>query len=144
MFKQKTFVRPPKAPLKPLERQPNYSAPQFSGPVLKDEPVRSPAYRRAVASLVCYRCKVPDFSNACHGDIGKGMAMKSCDLTCWPGCVDRPGVVGCHTFVGRLMSREDRRAFELHAAADTQAALILKSHEDHKLRALLVKLGLVR
>jgi hypothetical protein len=112
----------------------------------KIEPVRSPAYRKEVAAMRCFRCKLAGFTQACHGDADKGMSLKTCDLTCWPGCGPRVGNPGCHEFVGRMMTREQRREFEALAAAATQAELILKSSEpgEHKLRATLRAVGLVR
>lgn len=91
-------------------------------PLPKERPVRSEAYRRAVASLPCALCGIEGYSNACHGDAGKGLSIKSGDLTCWPGCVDRPGVIGCHSRIGALaeLAREERRAFERRLAISTQ------------------------
>lgn len=105
--------------------------------------VRSEPYRRYIASLPCYRCGVHGYSQAAHADEGKGMGIKTDDLTCYPLCSSRPGSIGCHYFVGRNMERNERRGFEQAGAAWAQAELIRQSQEDKKLRELLVKLGVL-
>jgi len=90
--------------------------------VSKAAPVRSEAYRRAVASLPCVICGVPGYSQAAHGSAGKGMAIKACDLTCFPACASRPGVVGCHAALdqGAMFTKAVRHELEPAWAADTQ------------------------
>lgn len=90
--------------------------------VEKSAPVRSEAYRRAVASLPCAICKVPGHSQAAHANTGKGMGLKACDLTCFPACGPRPGIQGCHAALdqGALFPRTVRRELEPVWAADTQ------------------------
>jgi len=106
-------------------------------------------YRRYVASLPCWRCGIEDYSNACHADAGpnggKGMMLKACDLTCFPGCVDRPGINGCHSIIGNntRMSRADKHETERVAAEKTQATLIEMSAGDAKLRKVLERVGLL-
>ena len=91
-------------------------------PVTKDAPVRSEAYRRAVASLPCAICGVPGYSQAAHANHGKGMGMKACDLTCFPACGPRPGFQGCHAALdqGALFTKAARRELEPVWAADTR------------------------
>jgi hypothetical protein len=91
-------------------------------PVTKDAPVRSEAYRRAVASLPCAICGVPGYSQAAHANQGKGMGMKACDLTCFPACGPRPGFQGCHAALdqGALFLKAVRRELEPVWAADTR------------------------
>ena len=91
-------------------------------PVTKDAPVRSEAYRRAVASLPCAICGVPGYSQAAHANQGKGMGMKACDLTCFPACGPRPGFQGCHAALdqGALFPKAVRREMEPVWAADTR------------------------
>ena len=91
-------------------------------PVTKDAPVRSEAYRRAVASLPCAICGVPGYSQAAHANQGKGMGMKACDLTCFPACGPRPGFQGCHAALdqGALFLKAVRREMEPVWAADTR------------------------
>lgn len=91
-------------------------------PVPKDEPVRSEAYRRAVASLPCIICGVWGYSQAAHANTGKGMGTRACDLTLFPACCARPGEVGCHARLdhGALFTKLVRRELEPVWAADTQ------------------------
>lgn len=93
----------------------------------KSAPVRSEEYRRAVATLPCVICGVPGYSQAAHANTGKGMGIKACDLTLFPACADRPGVVGCHTKLdqGALFSKAARRTLESVWAADTQRKIKL-------------------
>ena len=95
--------------------------------VPKDAPVRSEAYRRAVASLPCAICGVPGYSQAAHANQGKGMGMKACDMTCFPLCTVHPVadgtlVQGCHERFdqGALFSKLVRRDLEQAWIADTQ------------------------
>ena len=94
--------------------------------VAKAAPVRSEAYRRAVASLPCAICKLPGHSQAAHANTGKGMGLKACDLTCFPACGPRPGMQGCHAALdqGALFSKAVRRALEPVWAADTQRRIL--------------------
>lgn len=113
--------------------------------VAKDDPVRSKEYRRYVAALPCYRCGAVGRSQAAHGDEGKGMAIKSSDLTCWPGCGPFGDYPGCHYVVGTsgAFTREHRREYEKLAALATIETLREMSLSDAKLRAVLVKVGLL-
>lgn len=90
--------------------------------IAKDAPVRSEAYRRAVASLPCAICGVHGYSQAAHANTGKGMGMKACDLTCFPACGPRPGFQGCHAALdqGALFLKAVRRELEPVWAADTR------------------------
>lgn len=90
--------------------------------IAKSKPIRSEAYRRAVASLPCVICGYPAPSQAAHGSDGKGMGLKACDLTIFPACADRPGVRGCHSKLdqGALFSKAVRRTLEPVWAADTR------------------------
>lgn len=88
----------------------------------KAKPMRSEAYRRAVASLPCVICGVPGYSQAAHANTGKGMGLKACDLTCFPACCPRPGIQGCHAALdqGALFTKAARRELEPVWAADAQ------------------------
>lgn len=90
--------------------------------VHKDAPVRSEAYRRAVASLPCAICGIYGYSQAAHANTGKGMGLKACDLTLFPACCARPGEQGCHARLdqGALFTKAVRRELEPAWAADTQ------------------------
>ena len=111
----------------------------------KEKPVRSEKYLRAVASLPCWLCGIEDYSQACHGDEGKGMGIKSSDLTAWPGCAPHDGLPGCHYTIGSTgtYTRDERRILEKQAAQETQLALIEKSINDLKLRNVLESIGLI-
>lgn len=126
--------------------------------VPKGEPVRSEPYRRLVASLPCYRCRIGGYTQAAHGDMDKGMGIKACDLTCWPGCgphwipgnialVGRAAIInpGCHWLVGTSghMTRDERREFETDAAASTRLALLVIAQDDAKVRKILQDVGLL-
>lgn len=91
----------------------------------KDNPVRSEAYRRLVAQLPCWLCRIPGYSQAAHADEGKGLGMKSDDRTCYPLCGPRPGTQGCHYEVGTggKYSKEARRRLERWAGKDTREAI---------------------
>lgn len=93
----------------------------------KESPVRHEGYRRLVAMLSCAHCGVVGFSQAAHADFGKGAHCKSSDLTCYPACCDRPGVVGCHSMIGSRgsMTRDQRRALEAQYAKDTREIILL-------------------
>ena len=97
-----------------------------AAPIPKAAPVRSEAYRRAVATLPCAICGVPGYSQAAHGSEGKGMGIKACDLTLFPACCDRPGVRGCHSLLdqGALFTKAVRRELEPVWAADTRRKLL--------------------
>lgn len=111
--------------IKPIAAKANYatvSRDVGAAPITKAAPVRSEAYRRAVASLPCAICNVPGHSQAAHANTGKGMGLKACDLTCFPACGPRPGIQGCHAALdqGALFTKAVRRELEPVWAADTQ------------------------
>ncbi len=93
-----------------------------AAPIPKAAPVRSEAYRRAVATLPCAICGVAGHSQAAHANTGKGMGIKACDLTLFPACCDRPGVRGCHSQLdqGALFTKAVRRELEPVWSADTR------------------------
>lgn len=64
--------------------------------VPKDAPVRSEAYRRAVASLPCAYCGIEGYSQHAHENDGKGARLKVDDRRAMPLCCSRPGIEGCH------------------------------------------------
>ena len=98
-----------------------------AAPIPKAAPVRSEAYRRAVASLPCINCKVPGYSQCAHSNSGKGAGIKASDLDSFPLCTVHPGadgglVQGCHERFdqGALFSKAVRRELEPVWAADTR------------------------
>ena len=64
--------------------------------VAKAAPVRSEAYRRAVASLPCAYCGIEGYSQHAHENDGKGARLKVDDRRAMPLCCSRPGIEGCH------------------------------------------------
>ena len=108
-------------------RAPQPVATTSAEPVTKDAPVRSEAYRRAVASLPCINCGVPGHSQCAHSNSGKGAGIKASDLDSFPLCTVHPGadgrlVQGCHENFdqGALFAKAVRREMESLWAADTQ------------------------
>ena len=98
-----------------------------AAPIPKAAPVRSEAYRRAVASLPCINCGVPGYSQCAHSNSGKGAGIKASDLDSFPLCTVHPGadgrlVQGCHENFdqGALFTKAVRRELEPAWAADTQ------------------------
>lgn len=87
-------------------------SPCYRPPIPKDAPVRSEDYRRFVAAQPCFGCGIDGFSQAAHPNQGKGLALKTCDLKCFPLCGPHFGLIGCHQQhdlridVGRDESRE--------------------------------------
>ena len=98
-------------------------------PVPKGRYVRSEAYRRLVAALPCAHCGIEGHSQAAHTDMGKGLSLKACDLTCYPACGPHwqgaSVTPGCHWLIGTSghYARADRRELEGRYAAQTRAIL---------------------
>ena len=128
MLKRSGFKRPQRFERGPIVHKPLATPVVYAvignsvAAMPKVAPVRSEAYRRAVAALPCVICLTQGFSQAAHANTGKGMGMKACDLTLFPACADRPGWRGCHSRLdqGALFSKDVRRALEPVWAADTQ------------------------
>lgn len=114
----------PGVPALPFPRVPAAQRPILSLP--KDRPFRSETYRRLVAALPCAHCKRPGPSQCAHSDsAGKGMGIKSSDLSCFPACADSPGRQGCHSLLGSSgkFTREQRTTLETKYAAETRVLL---------------------
>lgn len=102
-----------------------------AAPIRKADPVRSEAYRRAVAGLRCIHCGVLGYSQCAHANTGKGGSLKVCDLQSFPLCTVHPGpdgvlVQGCHERFdqGALFSKETRRALEPAWIESTQRKIL--------------------
>lgn len=95
-------------------------------PVQKLTLVRSEAYRRLVASMPCILCGIEGFTQHAHGNMGKGMALKTCDLFAFPLCCTRPGEIGCHAKLdqGALFAKAARRTVEMEWARRTVLAIV--------------------
>lgn len=115
----------------------------------KDNPLRSEDYRRYVAALPCWLCHIEGWSQAAHADQGKGAMLKTDDRTCFPACGPHPvaGMIdpGCHHLIGSTgrLGRDERRALELRAGAETQQALRDRAATDTVLRTLLIRIGVM-
>ena len=92
-----------------------------AAPVPKAAPVRSEAYRRAVASLPCIACGIQGYSQAAHLP-PEAKGMKQSDLLTFPLCCTRVGIPGCHQDYDqyRLFPREAAMTVGRAWAADTQ------------------------
>lgn len=146
----KRSLPPPRKPAKVIEYQPRPRTPaqpvlvtdgkaRMVVPIPKAQPLRSEEYRRLVASLPCVLCKIEGYSNACHSDDGsKGCGTKSSDATCYPGCVSRPGIVGCHERIGTLreIPRDQRRELEALWANQTRMKLREMAASDAAVRKI--------
>ena len=77
-------------------RAPEPVASEPAARVEKSAPVRSEAYRRAVASLPCAYCGIEGYSQHAHENDGKGARLKVDDRRAMPLCCSRPGIEGCH------------------------------------------------
>ncbi|MFZ2306828.1 MAG: hypothetical protein WAW73_20330 [Rhodoferax sp.] len=97
----------------------------FSPRVFPKEPKpwRSESYRRLVASLECYHCRIHGHSQAAHPNTGKAKGKKACDSLIFPMCT--VGGNDCHGRFDqyRLVSRADMPAYEEAAARWTVATL---------------------
>jgi len=102
-------------------RAPHPVATTPAEPVTKDAPVRSEAYRRAVASLPCIACGIQGYSQAAHLP-PEAKGMKQSDLLTFPLCCTRVGIPGCHQDYDqyRLFPREAAMTVGRAWAADTQ------------------------
>ena len=112
-----------------LKKPPNLAQVSLStpaAPVEKESPLRSEAYRRAVASLPCIHCGIEGYSQCAHANTGKGTGTKSSDTESFPLCACQPGRRGCHSLFdqGALFSKEARRAKEAEWAAKTRLQIL--------------------
>ena len=97
-------------------------------PIPKENAITSPAYQSAVRRLPCIRCGIQGFTQFCHSDEGKGMAIKTDDRRGWPGCGPHGTEPGCHWYVGTSgnLKQSERRALEADYAARTRAMVEAK------------------
>src|SRR4051812_19019750 len=66
----------------------------------KENAIQHEGYMRLVRLLPCANCGIEGYTQFCHADQGKGMALKTDCRRGWPGCGPRPGVPGCHYLIG--------------------------------------------
>lgn len=90
-----------------------------AGSIPKENPVRSEAYRRLVASMPCKQCHVQGYGQAAHPPPA-GKAIKQDDRGCFSLCTTRAGpqgaIEGCHP-------KFDSYKLMPHDAAVKQAAI---------------------
>lgn len=86
----------------------------------KPHTFRSAKLREVVAGLPCVCCGRVGFTQAAHGNQGKGMSIKVSDAMIAALCQF------CHAELdqGRTMDKAERRAFVLEMVAKTYVALI--------------------
>ena len=111
-----------------LKKPPNLAQVSLStpaAPVEKENPLRSEAYRRAVASLPCIHCGIEGYSQAAHLP-PEAKGMKQSDLLTFPLCCTRVGIAGCHQDYDqyRLFPRAAAMAVGRAWAADTQRRIL--------------------
>lgn len=107
------------------------------------EPVRDEGYRRLVAALPCIVCTHVGASQSAHGNRGKGLGLKTSDLTCFPAC--HAGANDCH---GRWDRYEFGAAWQAEQepllAEATQRKLIEQAATDPKSRRVLERVGILQ
>jgi hypothetical protein len=108
------------------------------------EPVRDEDYRRLVAALPCSFCKIEGASQAAHGNRGKGLGLKTCDLTTFPACHE--GAKGCHAKFDRygFGPADEQAAIAQTMAGRTRLALIVRAQDDPHARKVLLRVGILR
>ena len=114
--------REPPAVVQRVERAGTYSG-TTTGPEPKEPaPVRDEGYRRWVASLPCFECRIHGYSQCAHPNSGKAKGVKLGDDGCFPMCCDRPGVKGCHSRFDQyeIVSHSDMPDYERRALEWTQ------------------------
>lgn len=92
----------------------------------KENPVRSEAYRRLVASLPCANCGRVNHSQHAHTNAGKAKAMKNDDRDAMPLCADDYGIRGCHSrfdAYALFLDRAEHVAMGKQWAAQTRAQI---------------------
>lgn len=120
-FKRKQYTPQPSPP--PSRGRAVHNGPAATRAEPKDpKPVRDETYRRLVAALPCFECRIENFSQAAHPNSDKAKGRKQSDLSCFPMCATRPGIPGCHFRYdqGQLIERGARAAYEERAKEWTQ------------------------
>lgn len=123
-FKRPEYKAPPRAPLAKGRKVDN--GPASTAPAPKEpKPIRDETYRRLVAALPCFECRVEGFSQAAHPNSDKAKGRKQSDLDCFPLCCTRPGVPGCHAAFDqyKLIERAAMPAYEARAKEWTQTMI---------------------
>lgn len=90
------------------------------------KPMRSRAYREAVASLECYHCRLHGHSQAAHPNTGKTKGVKACDSLCFPMCCVSGNDHHRQFDQYELVPRADMQAYEEAAHRWTVATLLAR------------------
>ncbi|WP_141211422.1 hypothetical protein [Rhodoferax sp. TH121] len=90
------------------------------------KPLRSRAYRAAVASLECYHCRLHGHSQAAHPNTGKTKGVKACDSLCFPMCCVSGNDHHRQFDQYELVPRADMQAYEEAAHRWTVATLLAR------------------
>jgi hypothetical protein len=111
--------------LRPL-RPGTYAGGLSGASVEKEAPIVCEEYRVLVRLMPCMHCGHPPLSQFCHGDMGKGMGMKTDDRTGWPGCGPHNHRPGCHWLIGTsgTFPKQVRRDLEAEYARRTRAEIV--------------------
>jgi hypothetical protein len=96
---------------------------RMSVPLPKEMLIQHEGYMAAVRKLPCAGCGRTSGIQFCHADEGKGVGIKTDCRRGWPGCGPRLLDPGCHEYVGRRMTKPERRKFEDLAAFRTRASI---------------------
>lgn len=94
--------------------------------ILSRHTFRSEDLRRAVVQLECVACGRFGFTQAAHGNVGKGAGKKASDAAIMALCGPGPGFLGCHSMLdqGGVMAKQERRAWEYEMIARTYIRLM--------------------
>lgn len=98
-----------------------------TGPVPKaPKPVRDEPYRRLVAQLPCFQCRVEGHTQAAHPNAGKTHGVKLDDDKCFPMCT--VSAKDCHGHYDRyeLVKHDDMPAYERKAYVWTVLELVAR------------------
>jgi hypothetical protein len=129
-FKRQIYVPPPSPPVTRCRGGVMATYGDDVVTITKEKPLHSSTYQSRVRGLACVRCGITGFTQFCHSDEGKGMAMKTDDRRGWPGCgphLENGAIVnGCHWLVGTSgkLKRQERRDLEAEYARRTREAIL--------------------
>lgn len=125
-FKRPEYQRPAPGPLTPVTRGVVVMCTGMALASPKENVLHSSIYEARVRKLACRRCGIPNFSQFCHSDEGKGTGIKTDVRRGWAGCGQREGIPGCHWVIGTsgTIPREEKRRLEDEYAASTRAEIL--------------------
>lgn len=93
----------------------------------KEHVIQHAAYMRLVRAMPCANCGVVGYTQFCHADEGKGMAIKTDCRLGWPGCSPHGvGNPGCHYVIGTsgILPRSVKRELEWRYGQQTRRAIL--------------------